>query len=359
MKHRIKITTLSPVCIGSGQKLSPIADYIYDNKQIHYLNKAKIEEVLAQDSDLMDKYIQGIVYGMDNNKTNFPLKEFLENSLKLSPNEYILHSVDANISSAKELNAIIKNASDNRPYIPGSSLKGAIKTTFLYDWLKKENNHWCKDFLTNQDNKDLKNKLKNKLDNQLKSYELSVRDSDAFPIGKVIENKRLNLKTGSKDIPTTWESIDENQSCETEIMNIQHIGENQYQKFSWEETCRIINRYTLHQNSVELDLLENIGNENIDRSTYKEILNFCDNLYEEIKNATDTAYLRLGNGKGFFFNSVGLALYDADGNDKQKFLKHLKKEYKKVKNPDEFPITRVIDVSENRPLGWIKLELIK
>lgn len=326
--------------------MSPIADYIYDNKQIHYLNKAKIEEVLAQDSDLMDKYIQGIVYGMDNNKTNFPLKEFLENSLKLSPNEYILHSVDANISSAKELNAIIKNASDNRPYIPGSSLKGAIKTAFLYDWLKKENNHWCKDFLNNQWDKDLKKEL----DNQLKSYELSVRDSNALPIGKVIENKRLNLKTGSKGIPSIWESIDANQSCYTQIENAKNI--------SWQETCKIINAYSQDQSAVELDLLEDLG-ENIDYNTYDDIFNFCDSLYEEIKNATDTAYLRLGNGKGFFFNSVGLALYDADGDDKQKFLKHLKKEYKKVKNPDEFPITRVIDVSENTPLGWVKLELIK
>lgn len=356
MKHRIKITTLSPVCIGNGQKLSPIADYIYDNKQIHYLNKAKIEEVLAQDSDLMDKYIQGIVYGMDNNRTLFNLKDFLKNSLKLSPNEYILHSVDTKIYSPKELNAIIKNASNNRPYIPGSSLKGAIKTAFLYDWLKKENNPWCKNFLNNQGDKDLKKEL----DNQLKYYELSVQDSDALPIGKVIENKRLNLKTGDKTIPTTWESIDKNLSCETEITNIRKkITEDQYQKFSWEETCRIINRYTLHQNYIELDLLENIGERNIDSDIYTNIFNFCDDLNEKIENATDTAYLRLGNGKGFFFNSVGLALYDADGNGKQKFLKHLKKEYKKVKNPDEFPITRVIEFSENMPLGWVKLELIK
>lgn len=355
MKHRIKITTLSPVCIGNGQKLSPIADYIYDNKQIHYLNKAKIEDFLAQDSDLMDKYIQGIVYGMDNNKTNFSLKEFLENSLKLSPNEYILHSIDTKIKSPKELNSIIKNASNSSPYIPGSSLKGAIKTAFLYDWLKKENNHWSKDFLNNQGDKDLKKEL----DNQLKSFELSVQDSDALPIGKVIENKRLNLKTGDKTIPTTWESIDKNQSCETEIMNIRKkITEDQYQKFSWEETCNIINTYSQNQSARELNLLKNLG-EDIDNNTYDYIFDFCDSLYEEIKNATDTAYLRLGNGKGFFFNSVGLALYDADGNGKQKFLQHLKKEYKKVKNPDEFPITRVIEISENKPLGWVKLELIK
>lgn len=358
MKHHIKITTITPVCIGNGQKLSPIADYIYDNKQIHYLNKKKIENCLANDEKLMDKYIQGIVYGMDNNKTKFNLKKFLKEDLGLSEKDYILKSVDANIGSAKELNAIIKNANNNLPYIPGSSLKGAIKTAFLYDWLKKENNHWCKDFLNNQDNKDLKDKL----DNKLKSYELSVRDSDALPIEKVIENKRLNLKTGNKDIPTTWESIDKNQSCEIVIMNIQqNIGENQYQKFSWEETCKIINRYTLHQNLMELDLLENIGEENLPSNIYDDIFDFCDNLNNEIENATDTAYLRLGNGKGYYFNSIGLALYDADNsNDKRNFFNFLKaKGYKKVQFPDEFPITRAIEFSKNVPLGWVKLELVK
>ena len=26
-------------------------------------------------------------------------------------------------------------------------------------------------------------------------------------------------------------------------------------------------------------------------------------------------------------------------------------------NPDEFPITRFIELSDNQPLGWVKLEL--
>lgn len=348
MKHRIKITTLSPVCIGSGQKLSPIADYIYDNKQIHYLNKAKIEEVLAQDSNLMDKYIQGIVYGIDNNKTNFPLKKFLENNLKLSPNEYILHSVDTNINSAKELNAIIKNASDNCPYIPGSSLKGAIKTAFLYDWLKKEENPW-KSIIKNV------GEYKTELEKQFDKYNLSIHDSNAFSsTNKVIETKRFNLYNGKEKISTLWECIAENQTSETEIWNID---------MNWVEFCKIINTYSYHQSLRELDILEKFEeNHSISYEIFEPLHDFCENLIDnEIDKATNTAYLRIGNGKGYYFNSIGEALYNADdSNNKGKFLKFLNEQgYKKISNADEFPHTSTIEFSENKPLGWIKLELIK
>lgn len=115
---KIKLTTLSPVCIGNGGKINSISDYIFDwkSKQIHYINKDVVAEALAHNDDLMDEYIKGILYGMDNNRTLFSLKDFLENKLKLVPEEYTAYSVKANIKSAKELNTIIKNA-DGRPYI--------------------------------------------------------------------------------------------------------------------------------------------------------------------------------------------------------------------------------------------------
>ena len=64
-------------------------------------------------------------------------------------------------------------------------------------------------------------------------------------------------------------------------------------------------------------------------------------------------------------------LYLADSSsDKGDFLKLLKKsgygkiydrKIKRMKeydlNPDEFPITRFIELSDNQPLGWVKLEL--
>ena len=46
-QYRIKLTTLTPVCIGDGNKINSITDYICDRNRIYYLNKEKIAERLA------------------------------------------------------------------------------------------------------------------------------------------------------------------------------------------------------------------------------------------------------------------------------------------------------------------------
>ena len=117
-------------------------------------------------------------------------------------------------------------------------------------------------------------------------------------------------------------------------------------------------------------MLSNIG-EKIDDGIYFSLEDF----YEDVEKKTESstiAYLRLGTGKGFYFNSVALALYDADMTDgKEKFLKFLKANgYGKVYNPqnrrvelydlkpDKFPITRFVEISDTKPLGWVQLECL-
>ena len=89
-QYRIKLTTLTPVCIGDGKTINPVTDYISDRNQVHYLNKEKIAERLAGDDELMDRYMSGIISNMNNNRTEFDLKDFLEKVLKLSLHDYAL-----------------------------------------------------------------------------------------------------------------------------------------------------------------------------------------------------------------------------------------------------------------------------
>ncbi|MBB1542105.1 MAG: hypothetical protein HG457_004360 [Flavobacteriaceae bacterium] len=94
-QYRIKLTTLTPVCIGDGNKINSITDYIYDRNRIYYLNKEKIAERLAGDDEMMDRYMSGIISNMNNNnRTEFDLKDFLEKVLKLSLHDYALYSVE-------------------------------------------------------------------------------------------------------------------------------------------------------------------------------------------------------------------------------------------------------------------------
>ena len=385
-QYRIKLTTLTPVCIGDGKTINPVTDYIYDRNrnQIHYLNKEKIAERLAGDDEMMDRYMSGIVSNMNNNRTEFDLKYFLEKALRLSQYDYTLYSVErksqANISKSpyisggksqkqkkNEINTIIKNP-DRSPYIPGSTLKGAIKTAFLYEWLLDKNNEWCKKYLQNMDNEEIEKVLKEELETELDSYQLRVHDSSMFDFGKnckIIENKRLSIKTLKTEIPQSWECISENKTCETQIWEMRK-GDKIY---SWEDICRVVNRYTIEQNKREKQLIEEAsenGNIKYEYEIIKDsLIEFYEEMDAEIEDNPNCIFMRIGSGKGYFYNSVALALYDADySRDKRNFKKLLKKsDYdKKGKkgydiNPNEFPITRVIELSDNQPLGWVKLEL--
>ena len=372
-QYRIKLTTLTPVCIGDGKTINPVTDYIYDRNrnQIHYLNKEKIAERLAGDDEMMDRYMSAIISNMNNNRTEFDLKNFLEKVLKLSLQDYALYSIEG--KNTKELNTIIKNP-DRNPYIPGSTLKGAIKTAFLYEWLLDKNNGWCKRYFQNMNDKDEERELKRELEAEFDSYQLGIHDSNMFDFEKnckVIENKRISIKTGTLTIPQSWECISENKTCETQIWEMRKGGKT----YSWEDICRVVNRYTQHQNIREIELLEDISeNGNIkykDERIKDSLIKFYEEMDAEIEDNPNCIFMRIGSGKGYFYNSVAQALYLADSSsDKGDFLKLLKKsgygkiydrKIKRMKeydlNPDEFPITRFIELSDNQPLGWVKLEL--
>ena len=383
-QYRIKLTTLTPVCIGDGNKINSITDCIYDRNRVYYLNKQKIAERLAGNEELMDRYMSGIGGNMNNNRTEFDLKYFLEKVLRLSQYDYTLYSIERKsktntsrspyISGGKpqkqrkiEINTIIKNP-DRNPYIPGTTLKGAIKTAFLYDWLLDKNNEWCKKYLQNMNNEEIEKALKEELEAEFDSYQLGIHDSSMFDFEKkckIIENKRLSIKTLKTEILQSWECILEDKTCETQIWDVRKDNKT----YSWEDICRVVNRYTIKQNDREKQLLEEASeNSNIkyeDEDMKYHLIEFYEDMKAEIKNNPDCLFMRIGSGKGYFYNSVALALYDADDSrDKRNFKQLLEKsDYdKKGKkksnlNPDEFPITRFIELSDNQPLGWVKLEL--
>lgn len=375
-----RITTLTPVSIGDGNMLSAFADYVLEKGKIHYINQQAIREKMGEMPELIDFYVEGMIRGKSNTTNTFNLKNFIFNRLKLTLQQVASHSIEAkNVSGKKEFYTVVKNAGQS-PYIPGSTLKGAIKTALLYDWLIEddEGRQWCTNYLNNIANKDLTGKLDKELSREFDKFELGVSDSSLleFDTLQAIDIKRLNIKKGSLDIPQTREAIKENTTCQCEIRNVRKLigekadGTKVYKNYSWKELCRIINTFSSHSSDAEWTMLSNIGKK-IDDDIYFSLEDF----YEDVEKKTESstiAYLRLGTGKGFYFNSVALALYDADMTDgKEKFLKFLKANgYGKVYNPqnrrvelydlkpDKFPITRFVEISDTKPLGWVQLECL-
>ena len=373
-----RITTLTPVSIGDGNTLSAFADYVLEKGKIHYINQQAIRDKMGKSPELIDFYVEGMIRGKFNTTNTFDLKNFIFNRLKLTLQQAALYSIEAkNVSGKKEFYTVVKNAGQS-PYIPGSTLKGAIKTALLYDWLIDAKSDWCENYLENLKNKEERGRLEAQLMTEFDKFELGVSDSSLleFDTLQAIDIKRLHIKNGSLDIPQTREAIKENITCECEIRNVRKLigekadGTNVYKNYSWEELCRIINTFSRHSSDAEWTILSETGKK-IDDDIYFSLEDFYEDVEKKTESST-TAYLRLGTGKGFYFNSIALALYDCDRTEnKGQFLKFLKtcgygKVYKPQKrqveeydlNPDEFPITRFVEITETKPLGWIQLECL-
>lgn len=137
--HNVKVTVVTPVSIGDGGQISPLADFYYDKNtnKVYFLNKPIFEKLLLN-SQHLNAYIKEVNEVVNTNK-NTTLLAFLKRATGLSENEVLqeyFHSDPIRaigVKNAVETATIIKNI--DQPYIPGSTLKGAVRSAILYQWL--------------------------------------------------------------------------------------------------------------------------------------------------------------------------------------------------------------------------------
>ncbi|AFH48908.1 Putative RAMP superfamily DNA repair protein [Ignavibacterium album JCM 16511] len=132
------IEVLTPVHIGSGVKLAEGIDFVKDNNSVHIVPQSELMKYLEDNPDERDRFISG----------NYKL-----NSLQRIPEG---RRYNISLGRTSEINEFERNGY-GKPYIPGSSIKGAIRTILL----KKRF-----DELSN----DEKNNLLNKVNNPKKEW---------------------------------------------------------------------------------------------------------------------------------------------------------------------------------------------
>lgn len=133
-RYHIDIEVLSPVTINDGETLSPLADYFVLDGELHYVDEQKFQALLAEDESIADRYEQQLTKTDTKGVDRF-LMHVVQSKEQLSR---ISSGRKVRFTGEKTLDfkTIIK--SNGKAYIPGSSLKGAIKNAFLFYWLEKE-----------------------------------------------------------------------------------------------------------------------------------------------------------------------------------------------------------------------------
>jgi CRISPR-associated protein Csm5 len=141
--YDLTLETVGPVHIGAGEKVGK-SDYLYDqtHQVISMLNPDKlIEAVIAHNK--VDEYEQGIVQNQFGKPDN--LYKFLVHTCGLKGKEIqelVLYNCNAGAAldkahPLKDITQFIRRE-DGRAYIPGSSLKGALRTVILFHLLKEK-----------------------------------------------------------------------------------------------------------------------------------------------------------------------------------------------------------------------------
>jgi len=354
-RTQLKITTITPVAIGAGIELSPYSDYIIDNNQVCFIDKAKLQKIIASNNRWLDLYVQGVAMQMDNNRSNFDIKSFLfNNNIVEELDEIILSRCQFQTDmpqSKLSIKGIIKTPL-LKPYFPGTTIKGAFKTIMMYNWLITNENaeRMIEDVIAGGNFNALEKKFECKVDeytNNLIQPNTIQLVTDSKPLAR---NSNVVVDCYRK-MPIRLECIAKNKSTEFEIA---------LENYKWEELAEQAYNYTSAVLEREFALVE-------DDNKLTKYYNYLADL-EEMMNETDsnTTYLRLGAGKGYYLNSLGIAIYDyitQEGKEAlyAKYESFMKNEYAKKGKLDnfsleEFPRSRLMVKTTQEPLGWVKIE---
>lgn len=388
----IHIKIITPLHIGDdkGKLLSPYCDYVFsdDERYIHYLDLRKIEYAVMN-KNALEEYII-LIQSMDNNRSGMDLKRFLTHRLELDINSitrYRIKHIGLKGNEKQHIIPTVKNA--GQPYLPGSSLKGAIRTAMLYDWLVctelgkktieeykglleeavreisfKKDKQKIREIRINIEKRIFKEEtLFGNLNSKEKSPEAQhIRVRDSEPIGaewlSVYALRRINILStqGKSAIPQVVEAFRPGTELYSEI-SIRPEFQNSYFDYlkagDFTTIFQNINNFSKDCIHNELNELNYALEECKSKAFRHEIENLLD-FYENMKERTDNGaiFLRLGFGKTINDNSLILALlYGLNENVWHDFrlIMHNIKDRKTF-----FPVTRAI-TTDSMPMGWIEI----
>lgn len=191
---RVKVTTIRSVHIGNGIFLQNNSDFVIDNDNIFIINPKKVLDIIGVER--LDAWVSAI-------ERRENIKDFLSRiGNRNNPESYSSRKIN-NYSSIKKDKTLKECIHDGRgyPYIPGSSIKGAIRTALLASIINKNPNRYTLQDVINIQGRmsasNLEQKIFGGIQDSLFKY-LIVGDA-FFEKGSEIAIDAVNLNITTKD----------------------------------------------------------------------------------------------------------------------------------------------------------------
>ncbi len=326
---KFKIHTLTPVFIGSGEEFTPFT-YIYDeeNKSVYYLKEEMFEEIYKRcGNELLEQAKRGRI-----EMTEF-LRQHNDLLSKSKQRENYYYKLSYKEIPRDKIHTFIKQYNEKYnepgPYIPGSEIKGAIRTALLYSILKSGEK-----LPSNERELEKLLRINNTPQDDILRC-LIIRDTNPVKLDRlIVEPVTVLHRRKNKRFRIWCEILQENTEFECEIL----IDEKLRQKFTErnKELAEILTFDGLKAKCKEFykDLID------FEKQTFSEFSRgeVIDHGVVEEKLNEGKFMLRIGMGQGYYGLTVNLINRNKDIETKRAVRK---------------------DERKYLPLGWILLEEIR
>lgn len=367
----LSLQILTPLCVRSGENASAITDYIHDRKKrvVYLIDQEKLNQWLMDQGESARYLVKEIAAIASSQRGS--LAHFFEGH-NLSPHDFsqaILPIAFPDSITFRNWSLNLPTLTGRKPYIPGSSIKGAIRTALMFDYIKKQNNgrlgYGATPHLPNSPRQlyygsdifCLPGKRSQYLPENDALRFLQVTDTSPSPL-ESLRVYALERKGGSRNAipnlllgfyPGTEMKFEINILSGYEKANIPEY----WKEFFAKGTATILKVIWEYSRLLLIDEIERL-NKKAHLEENKSLVQEYTRLLNENKNEIKQggSLLRIGFGKTYYFNSIGYFL----SNEEKEIYKS---NWRRIKSVQEFPTTRwMIHTLENHylPAGWSLLK---
>ena len=308
---RLEITGISPVFIGSGDLYSQL-DYIVEDQKVHLLNFNSLLGAIPL--NLIDDLTKNILDNFRNNRWEGDVKSFLEEyDLDWKKHVKQTHDLIGEISK-NELHQFIKTS--DRLYIPGSSVKGAIRTSVLFSLLKnnptirdREESNVLRYFKDRNIQELIRTSAKDDLLRALIVSDLHL--SDPKNNTQIVESSVYHLENKEFTIPIFYEVLDKGFHGSGSIKIDKNLIESDFLKAQYfdlnaSSLVEAVNDFSQRIITHELKTLQSQKDDNL-----SQIVSFYSSLDHQLKNlGKNECVLRLGQGSSVLAVTLFLNFQD-------------------------------------------------
>ena len=383
---KYKLETITPVHIGSGETLNHIDGY-YANCRWYHINLGK---VLAHPSADINALTSEMT------QRDFRWQRYLSQR-GMNPTELSAYSLPCQQSPEEvDIREAIK-ALDNRPYIPGSTIKGAIRTAFLSELIVKDNELFQNNlsYLQNLTRQTVRGNPRRETPAKKIERDAIGKDPNHDILRALQVSDTAPLANNALEIGCAWTvTLNQNYQLVQKIDNgkeyknyVQQIQAGQSLTFTLKIDNLLLQgreKNRLHFGGLQEKTLRNIAKacrleadalmqrerEFFECYKFSNIPEVYDKLIDENADLPEGAFfLPIGWGTGYHTNTV-TAIFTDDEDVPQKLLLDLRRRFRLGESRSqrgyyderEFPKTRrILYRGENpiAPLGWVKISPVR